>query len=82
MSPLLFILALDQIIQKYDRAGKGVKCGKELTVRVLGYADDAAMAEEEAADMTTRLTAVADGSEKDADMTVRMDKTFTHHVQN
>ena len=82
VSPLLFILALDQIIQKYDRAGKGVKCGKELTVRVLGYADDAAMAEEEAADMTTRLTAVADGSEKDADMTVRMDKTFTHHVQN
>ena len=30
MSPVLFILALDQIIQQYDTAGKGVKCGKIL----------------------------------------------------
>ena len=31
--------------------------------------------------MTERLTALADASEKEADMKVRMDKTFTHHVQ-
>ena len=28
-------------------------CGDELNIRVLGYADDAAMAEEETEDMTT-----------------------------
>ena len=30
--------------------------------------------------MTTRLTAIADGAEKDADMVVNMDKTFSQHV--
>ena len=31
--------------------------------------------------MTKRLTTLADASVGEADMTVRMDKTFTHHVQ-
>ena len=81
VSPLLFILALDNLIQQHDTAGKGVKCGHELTVRMLGYADDAAMAEERIEEMTTRLTTLADKSAEDADMTVRLDKTYTQHVQ-
>ena len=32
--------------------------------------------------MTKRLTALADASVGEADMTIRMDKTFTHHVQD
>ena len=40
MSPLLFILALDQIIQRYETAGVGVTWNDELTFRVIGYVDD------------------------------------------
>ena len=80
VSPLLFILALDLLVKTYDKSGVGVSCGEKLTIRVLGYADDAALAEERIEEMTTRLTALADGSVQDADMTVRMDKTFSHHV--
>ena len=64
VSPVLFILALDQLIQIYDTAGTGVKCGNELTVRILGYADDAAMMEKKIEDMTTRLTTLTDVSLK------------------
>ena len=81
VSPVLFILALDQLIQLYDKSGKGVACGEELIVRVLGYADDAALADEKIEDMSERLTTLADASVHHADMTVRLDKTFTHHVQ-
>ena len=76
----MFILALDLLVKTYDKSGVGVSCGEKLTIRVLGYADDAALAEERIEEMTTRLTALADGSVQDADMTVRMDKTFSHHV--
>ena len=43
VSPILFILALDQLVQKFDRGGKGVRCGRIIKIRVLGYADDAAL---------------------------------------
>ena len=36
VSPILFILALDNLIQLYDKSGSGVKCGPKLTYRVLG----------------------------------------------
>ena len=81
VSPLLFILALDQIIQSYDKAGVGVKCGDELTYRVLGYADDAALTEGRIEEMTERLTALAEKSQSEADMTIHMDKTFSQHVK-
>ena len=51
------------------------------TYRVLGYADDAALTEERIEEMTERLTTLADKSESEADMKVRMDKTFSQHVQ-
>ena len=81
VSPLLFILALDQLIQCYDKSGNGVKCGDELTYRVLGYADDAAMTEDFIEEMTARLTTLANESRDRADMMIRMDKTFSQHVQ-
>ena len=81
VSPLLFILALDRIIQKYDTAGRGVNCNDELNLRVLGYADDAALTEERIQEMTERLTKVGNKSKEKADMQIRMDKTFSHHVQ-
>ena len=68
VSPLLFILALDQIIKNYDTAGVGVKCNDELTYRVLGYADDAALAETRIKEMSERLTSVGNESKTRADM--------------
>ena len=59
-----------------------VVCGSELTIRVLGYVDDAALADEKIEDVSKRLTQLADASVEQADMVVRMDKTFTHHVKD
>ena len=82
ISPVLFILALDALVQKYDSVqGKGFKCGNRiLRLDVLGYADDVALISGTVEDMTRRLTALADGAKKDADMNVSLPKTFTHHV--
>ena len=44
ISPILFILALDQMVQEADTEGQGVTVGEIKELRVLGYADDAAMA--------------------------------------
>ena len=81
VSPIFFILALDQLFQEYDnKYAKGVRCGELLTIKTLGYADDAALAEDTVEDMTARFTNLADKSLSEADMLVRMDKTYSHHV--
>lgn len=78
--PVLFILALDQLIQTRDVHGTGFNCDNIFTLRVLGYADDAALIEPRVDDMTTRLTVLADASKAEADMQVSMPKTYTQHV--
>ena len=81
ISPVLFILALDALVQQYDSVrGKGFKCGRILRLDVLGYADDVALISGTVEDMTRRLTAIADGARADADMNVSLPKTFSHHV--
>ena len=81
ISPVLFILALDALVQQFDSVrGKGFKCGRILRLDVLGYADDVALISETVEDMTRRLTAIADGAKDHADMNVSMPKTFTQHV--
>ena len=43
ISPVLFILTLDELIQQHDKVtGKGYICGRILRLNVLGYADDVA----------------------------------------
>ena len=80
ISPILFILALDQLIQTVDTSGTGVRCGSFLRIKVLGYADDAALAETTVDAMTERLTKLADASEREADMKINMSKTVSQHV--
>ena len=79
ISPVLFILALDQLVQSTDTSGKGIKCSF-LHVRVLGYADDAALIEPTVEAMTERLTELANASIKEADMHINMTKTVSQHV--
>ena len=80
MSPILFILALDQMIQDVDNDGQGVKVGIIKEMRVLGYADDAAMIGPNVEQMTVRLTKFADACKARADMELKMSKTYSHHV--
>ena len=80
ISPVLFILALDQIFQANDESGDGVKAGSILRLRTLGYADDVALCEETVENMSKRLTDIADASIEQADMYPNISKTFTQHV--
>ena len=81
ISPIFFIIALDQLVQNHDLGGKGVSAGHIKEIRVLGYADDASMCDEAVNGMTTRLTNFANAAQKEADMKVKLAKTFSQHVQ-
>ena len=81
ISPIFFIIALDQLVQKYDVGGTGISVGHINEIRVLGYADDAAMCDKTVEDMTVRLTNFADASRQKADMRVKLAKTFSQHLQ-
>ena len=78
ISPVLFILALDQLVQHIDKGGEGIKVGIIRELRVLGYADDAAFLTETTVEsMTKRLTLFANESRKRADMKVKPAKRFS-----
>ena len=79
-SHILFILALDELVKTHDVHGSGVKCGSGLVVRILDYADDTALLEEELEVMTKKLTILVDAAKAEADMVVSMKKTVSQHV--
>ena len=57
ISPVLFILTLDALVQQYDTVrGKGFKCGHILLLDVLSYVDDVTLFSDTVNDMTKRLT--------------------------
>ena len=83
-SPLYFILALELILRQYDsRDDKGVSFA-DVILHTLGYADDVAIIEsgneEGVLRLSERVTAIAEGSKKSADMNVNITKTKTMHV--
>lgn len=80
-SPLYFILALELILKTHDNIeGKGVQFG-DRQVCTLGYADDAALLDNNLHIASTRVTAIAQGSKRDADMEISIPKTKTMHVK-
>lgn len=82
ISPILFILALDQLIQQHvDTGGNGVSLGTIIKLKVLGYADDAAILERNSDEMTERLTEFANQALYRADMKVKLTKAFSQIVQ-
>ena len=56
------------MVQEADTEGQGVTVGEIKELRVLGYADDAAMASPTAEGLTARLTKFADAALARADM--------------
>ena len=86
ISPLFFILALELLLRRHDApsTGSGVPLADTL-IRLLGYADDVAVAEEGdeegIARIETRVNKIADGSKEDADMDVNIEKTIMLHVR-
>ena len=84
-SPLYFILALDLILKRHDNfPNKGVPLGA-IILHTLGYADDAALLdfgdEEGIATASARITSIDQGSKKDADMVISVQKTKVLHVR-
>lgn len=85
-SPLYFILALEHILRLHDaRADKGVTLGQTI-IHTLGYADDAALVDDGDEDglerASDRVTTIAAGSRKDADMNISISKTKALHVRD
>ena len=81
ISPIFFVIALDELVQANDKThGTGIGVGHIKDIRVLGYADDAAMAEWQVEDMTKRLTEFADAAIERADMKVKLQKTYSQIV--
>ena len=70
MSPVLFILDLDQIFQKYDMKNRRPKFCKILRLKVFGYADAVTLIDGTVNKMTTRFTKIVDKSESEVDMVV------------
>ena len=62
ISPILLILALDQLVHTHDVHGHGVNRDPTLNISVLDYDDDVALVDRETEVMTKRLASLADGA--------------------
>ena len=81
ISPVLFILDLDVLLQQCDTSGgRGMKIGRILRIRTLGYVDDVALITPTVEGMSKRLTNIGDASKSEADMDINMSKTFSQHI--
>lgn len=81
ISPIFFILAMEQIFKMHDPSPDGIALDNYLRLSTLGYADDAALLSTNAKITSQRLNKVARGSSKDADVNVHMGKTKNMHVR-
>ena len=74
ISPILFILAMEQLFLTHDPLPTGTRVGKYLHVGVLGYAGDATIVSISADSLSQRLTSISAGSKADADMNINIEK--------
>ena len=66
---------LELILKRHDKtADKGVDFGGR-RVHTLGYADDAALLDDNIQKSSDRVTSISVGSKRDADMTISIAKT-------
>ena len=82
-SPVAFIVGLWRTFTLHDLPTAGITVGDhphQLTVSSLEYADDAGLVDEDAANASARITAIAVGSRKDAAMEISKPKTKVLHI--
>ena len=75
ISPIFFILAMEQLFRIHDPSPTGVSVGNYLQIGVLGYADDAALVSLSTGELNQRLSNISRGSRVDADMDIHRGKT-------
>ena len=80
ISPIFFVLAMEQIFRLHDHSADGITVGNHLHVGTLGYADDVAIISESPARLSERVTSISKGSEADADMQISIKKTKSLHI--
>ena len=68
LSPIFFILALEQLFRTHDPTPDGIKLGNYLQVGTLSYADDISMMETSVENLSKRVTRIAVGSLEDTDI--------------
>ena len=80
-SPIYFIIALEAILRRHDNFhGKGIDFGG-IRLHTLGYADDAALIDANPTIASARVTSIARGSKRDADMKINISKTECMHIK-
>ena len=67
---------MEQIFRLHDAEFSDCQGGNFLQVGVLGYADDAALLDDNCEVATKRVTAISQGSKNDADMHINVAKTL------
>ena len=81
ISPIFFVLVMEQIFHKHDKNPTGITLGNFLQVGTLAYADDVAIASLSVDKLSTRLSSISAGSREDADMDISKPKTKTMYVE-
>ena len=82
-SPIAFIAGLDRVFRLHDVPNSGVVVGEGEYATLMSkfeYADDAALVDEDAETATKRVTAIAEGSLRDAAMVISVPKSKAMHV--
>ena len=80
-SPIYFIIALEAILRRHDNVeNKGIDFGV-VRLHTLGYADDATLIDMNPTIASARVSSIAQGSKRDADMKINIAKTECMHVK-
>lgn len=80
LSPIFFVLVMEQIFRLHDRSGDDISVGNYLHVGTLGYANDVAIISESPTRMSERVTSISTGSSSDADMKINITNTKALHI--
>ena len=78
-SPFGFIAAFALVMKRHDPGG-GVSALGQMVIELLGYADDAILADNTTSGASSRITSICMGALEDADMVISEAKTVVMHV--
>ena len=80
-SPVCFLGALDNLLRDHGDSDTGVQLSPDLTLSHLEYADDAALANEDVASASVRVTHLDTAAQQIAGMSLSVPKTKVQHIR-